>query len=200
LREDELSHKGIDKATQINKAMIDSNEYRRKFDNATENPKINKILYDCAKEILYNRSGTRYESMRWINGDTGEIIAKFDSMGNTPDLSGAEHELKVEYGESVLHKLSGHNNVITIHNHPNSTAPSAGDFNSAYKHGYNTGFVVTHDGRVFKYSSNEAISDIIYEKYWQNFIDEHYDEVNAQKMAIDKIAQNAKIIFKEIIL
>jgi hypothetical protein len=52
----------------------------------------------------------------------------------------------------------GHN--IIIHNHPNSTAPSAGDFNSAFSHGYTLGFVAAHDGRLFKYASQQEINEI----------------------------------------
>ncbi|MDR0986465.1 MAG: hypothetical protein LBL98_02055 [Ruminococcus sp.] len=198
MREDEFSHKGIDKAAQINKTIIKSNEYRRKFDNATDNPKVNKTLYDSAKEILFDRSGTRFETMYWIDGDTGEIITKFEKMGNTPELSGEDNELKVLYPDSVLHKLTGHNNVIVIHNHPNSTAPSAGDFNSAYLHGYSLGFVVTHDGRVFKYKSFNRIENSTYQAYWEEFIGSGLEEVDAQLSTIEKFESNLDIICKEV--
>jgi hypothetical protein len=200
MREDEYSHKGIDRAAQIDKKLIESNSYRRKFDMATDNPQVNKTLYDSAKALLYDRSGTRYESMRWIDGDSGDIITEFDSMGRLPELTGKDHELKVSYGDSVLHKLKGHNNIVVIHNHPNSTAPSAGDFNSAFLHGYSLGFVVTHNGRVFKYTSNESISDILYAKYWQRYVDQHYDDVEAQKKAIFDISRNFNITFEEVLV
>ncbi|MDR0946212.1 MAG: hypothetical protein LBM87_00495 [Ruminococcus sp.] len=198
-REDEYSHKGIDRAALIDKSVIESSDYKRKFDNATENPQVNKTLYTSAKEMLYDRSGTHYESMRWIDGETGEIIAKFDNMGRIDALSGKDHELKVEYGANTLHKLKGHNNIIVIHNHPNSSAPSAGDFNSAFVRGYALGFVATHDGRLFKYSSAELISEILYTKYWQRNIARHYDEVDAQIIAIKELSRNLKITFKEVI-
>jgi hypothetical protein len=198
VREDEYSHKGIDHATQIDKKMIESNEYRRKFDNATDNPKVNKSLYKAAKEILYDRSGTHYESLYWIDGNSGEVIAKFDKMGKTPELTGVEHELKVEYSESFLRKLIGYTNIVVIHNHPNSSAPSAGDFNSAFKNSYTTGFVVTHDGRVFKYVSHESISDLIYARYWQRHAEISKNAVDAQKKAIADLSRNFNISFEEV--
>jgi hypothetical protein len=194
----ELSHKGIHRETQINKAMIESNEYRRKFDNATDNAKVNKVLYESAKEMLYARSGSRYESMRWIDGDSGEIIACYDNMGNIPELTGNEHELKVEYPDSLIQKFSGHNNIIVIHNHPNSSAPSVGDFNSMFTHKYKIGFVVTHDGRVFKYTSQEEINSVIYYKYWQRYIGQHFEEIDAQIMAINDLSRNFEITFEEV--
>ncbi|MDR0944298.1 MAG: hypothetical protein LBM41_07190 [Ruminococcus sp.] len=199
VREDEYSHKGIERATQIDKNIIESNEYRRKFDNATHNPKVNKILYESAKEMLYDRSGTRYESMRWIDGDTGKIITEFNNMGKLPDLTGKDHELKVEYDDNVLHKLKGYNNVVTVHNHPNSTAPSAGDFNSAYKNGYRTGIIVAHNGRVFKYMSKQEISDIAYDITWQKYCNRGYGEIEAQIMTIEQFMRNADITFEEVL-
>ncbi|MDR0903006.1 MAG: hypothetical protein LBM59_00020 [Ruminococcus sp.] len=196
--EDELGHRGVDKAALIDRAVIDSNDYRRKFDNATDNPKLNKALYDVAKILLYDRSGSLYESMYWLDGITGEIITKFVSMGRIPKLTGKDHELKVEYSDGLLKKLRGHTNVTVIHNHPNSTAPSAGDFNSACIHNYTMGFVAAHDGRLFKYASNELINSNIYEKYWREYVEDYFEEVEAQKLAIDKIAQNSDITFEEV--
>jgi hypothetical protein len=92
-----------------------------------------------------------------------------------------------------------YNNIVVLHNHPNSSAPSAGDFNSAFKHGYSQGFVVTHDGRVFKYTSNQAINNAIYDTYWAEFRDDGFDTVEAQIRAIQKIARNADIFIEEVI-
>jgi hypothetical protein len=198
VKEDEYSHKDIDRSAQINTVYIKSNEYRRKFDNATQSPKVNKTLYDIAKNLLISRNGTRYESMYWIDGETGKIIAEFDIMGRVPELTGKDHELKVEYPDSVLHKLKGHDNVVVIHNHPNSSAPSVGDFNSAYKHGYSLGFVTAHNGDLYKYSAKTDITDLIYDQYWKSFLNDHFDFLTAQKKAIEKIAQNGLITFEEV--
>ena len=40
---------GRNKKTLVNKTYIESGEYKRKFDNATDDPLVNKALYDCAK-------------------------------------------------------------------------------------------------------------------------------------------------------
>jgi hypothetical protein len=199
VREDEYSHKGIERTAQIDKTIIESNDFRRKFDNATNNHTVNKTLYLSAKEMLYDRSGTMYETMYWIDGDTGSVITKFDKMGRNKDLTGKNHELKVEYGRNILNKLRGYNNIITIHNHPNSSAPSAGDFNSANKHGYRSGFVVTHNGRLFKYSSERVITDNLYQVYWLEFVEAGYGEIEAQIKAIEKISDTGDINFTEVI-
>ena len=53
--------------------------------------------------------------------------------------------------------------LIAIHNHPDSFAPSFADIATAYKRKYKYGVVVAHNGTIFKYS----------------IIDEKYNELNA---------------------
>jgi proteasome lid subunit RPN8/RPN11 len=199
MREDEYSHKGVDRATQIDKKLIESNEYRRKFDNATDNPKVNKTLYDSAKEMLIERSGTRYESMRWIDGDTGEIIAKAEYMGKSDKYSGSEFEEKVLYDDAKLSKqLNNHVNILTLHNHPNSTAPSSSDLNSMVIRHYRLGFVVTHDGRLYKYSANDTISSTVFDMVVSDFLDDGYSINEAQLLAYENFAKNSDISVMEV--
>ena len=69
----EYQRYGRNKDTVINSTYINSGEYRRKFDKITKNDESNRILYSKAKEMLFHRSGTLFEDMYWIDGDTGEI-------------------------------------------------------------------------------------------------------------------------------
>ena len=56
------------------KQLIESGEYKRKFDNATDNPNVNKSLYICAKNALKHRSGTELEDMYWLDSESGGVI------------------------------------------------------------------------------------------------------------------------------
>jgi hypothetical protein len=194
----EDSHKGIFRETVVDRKYIESNDFRRKFDNATDNPAVNKALYDSAKEILLDRNGTKYETMYWLDGDTGEILVKFDGMGKTDRLKGEEHEFRVEYGDKVITKLKGHNNIITLHNHPNSTAPSIGDYNSASQHGYLLGFVIAHNGRLFRYSAKSQIDEVLYNAYIRKYIRKNCDEIDAQILAIGNLAESTNITLSEV--
>ena len=42
--------------------------------------------------------------------------------------------------------------LIAVHNHPTNVHPTGSDFATARLRGYDFGLVVTHDGRVFKYT------------------------------------------------
>ena len=54
---------GRDKSTVVNKTYIESGEFRRKFDSIVDDPKIARILYSLAKEMLLHRSGTHIEDI-----------------------------------------------------------------------------------------------------------------------------------------
>ena len=49
---------GRNKETLVNHTYIESGEYRRKFDNISDNAELNKLLYQLAKKMLTHRSGT----------------------------------------------------------------------------------------------------------------------------------------------
>jgi hypothetical protein len=180
---------GRNKNTLVNKTYIESGEYRRKFDNATDNPNVNKTLYKCAKKALLHRSGTVFEDMYWIDGNTGEIIL---SVTDSTD----EHA--IVYTDKIRNAIRNNENIITLHTHPSSMPPSIDDFNSCLRHGYRCGFVACHNGRIFKYSSAQEVSKKLYDLHIGNYLDEGYEESDAQIKAIEKIKVNYLIEFKEV--
>lgn len=181
---------GRNKDTLVNKTYIESGEYRRKFDNATDNKKVNKALYDSAKQALKHRSGTVYEDMYWIDGNTGKILAcKTDST----------QERAVIYTDDIKNAIkNNNNNIVTIHTHPSSMPPSISDFNSAFRNGYDKGVVACHDGKVFIYSSKQKIENRLYDMYIQGYISEGLSEYEAQIKTLEKLKLNYAIDFKEV--
>ena len=181
---------GRNKDTIVNKTYIESGEYRRKFDNITDNSEVNKTLYDCAKKALRHRSGTVYEDMYWIDGDTGEIIL---SVTDSTD------ERAIVYSDRIKNTIKNNKNIITIHTHPSSMPPSIDDFNSCYKNGYQTGIVACHNGKVFLYSSEQEVSKSLYNLYIGEFLDDGMNEFDAQFKALNKLSESYLIKFAEVL-
>lgn len=187
----ELQRYGRNKSTLVNKAYIESGEYRRKFDKITDITRVNKALYDCAKMALIHRSGTVYEDMYWIDSKTGDIIL---SVTDSID------ERAIIYTDKIKKTISKIENIITIHTHPSSMPPSINDFNSCYKNGYRFGVVACHNGKIFIYSSQQEISQALYDLYVEAFSEDGFDEFNAQLKTLEKLRENYLIKFEEVVI
>lgn len=189
----EYQRYGRNKSTAINNAYINSGLFRRKFDKITKHDKINKILYSKAKEMLKHRSGTLYEDMYWIDGDTGEVVAS---------ALDEQTEEKIEYTKSIFKAINGKDNLVTMHTHPHSMPPSIADFNSCFKHNYAVCLVICHDGTIYSYTSAQRVQDDLYQLYVKEFRNNRNTkedaERNAQLAALTQISRNYKIHFQEV--
>lgn len=185
----EYQRYGRDKDTLVNKTYIDSGEYRRKFDKITDDPDVNKTLYNCAKAALKHRSGTEFEDMYWIDGDTGKIVIA--ALNETKPAS-------VVYADSVIKAISDKKNLITLHTHPHSMPPSANDFNTNCNYKYVIGVVACHNGKVFVYRSSQAVELKLYDLYIGQYMSEKHTEYEAQIMALEKLKRSYNIDFWEV--
>lgn len=181
---------GRNKVTLVNKTYIESGEYKRKFDNISENKAVNKTLYDCAKAALKHRSGTKFEDMYWIDGNTGEIIASALNEKETSGVAKSKRRNKV---------LARYGNIYAIHSHPASMPPSATDFNCFFEQGYSKAFVACHDGTLYSYTSEQEVSIELYNLYVSKFASNGYSEKEAQLKALAKLKENHKIYFWEVV-
>lgn len=180
---------GRNKSTLVNKTYVDSGEYRRKYDNATNNQEVNKTLYDCAKKALKHRSGTVLEDMYWIDGNTGRVLL---SVTDSTD------ERAIKYTDSIKKCIRSNNNIVTVHTHPSSMPPSIEDFNSCANNGYAKCFVACHNGKVYGYYSNEVINPKLYNLYIQKYMNGGFSEIEAQTKAIHKLSKSFDINFWEV--
>ena len=136
------------KKTVVNEKMIDSPDYRKRFNDLSDNPSVNRGAWNAAKEILKHRSGTKYEDLAFIDGSTGKYIINKDyDMENTAKPNKPMNKM-LSAAEPYT--------IIGIHNHPGSSAPSLSDLVVCMDRKYDFGVVACHDGRVYKYSVDTA--------------------------------------------
>lgn len=185
----EYQRYGRNKSTLVNKTYIKSGEYRRKFDNATNNPAVNKALYNAAKAALNNRSGTELEDMYWFDGKTGQIISK--------EINAVDPRI-VTYSDKTKSAIRSNDNIIALHTHPSSMPPSIDDFNACYNNGYKCGFIACHNGKVFGYSSEQFINPKLYELSVGDYFDSGLSEFEAQMRTLNDLKRNHKIDFWEV--
>ena len=182
--EDEAQRYGRNKDTLVNNTYINSGEYRRKFDAISDNAKLNRMLYQLAKMMLMHRSGTLYEDMYWIDLDTLKVVA---------EETGDNFQSQIVYSKKTKEEILKHNNLMTIHSHPNSFLPSIEDINSNFEWGYSKGIVVCHNGEVYAYVAEEAITPAYYNMCIAKYAAQGYNENTAMKKAFEKLQEDFNI-------
>ncbi len=123
---------------------VKTNEYRRKFNNLGETSKVERAIFNQARDILNHRSGTNFEDLAYVDSKTGEALARIDYS----EECRAKPSNQMEKWRKTLEPHT----VIAIHNHPNSRLPSRGDIIAANDRGYKYGIIACHNGTVIKYT------------------------------------------------
>ena len=144
---EESKPKYLYKDTIINKTMISSAKYRKKFSDITDDAKISRVLWKSALDMLKHRSGTKYEDLAFIDSKTGKIVTN-ESCDKESAVSPNKNMT------SMLNKAEPYT-IIAIHNHPGSSTPSFSDVMACIERKYKYGLIACHDGRIYKYYVNE---------------------------------------------
>lgn len=149
-----ISTKSIEKSyadgvgsPNVNLDYIQSREYKNKFLSVTDNPNVNKAIYERSKAALIHQNGKFTEDLSIIN-ENGDFIGGTSSK--------IDNETK--YTNAINKKIFSYpkNSLIAIHNHGTNFAPTGSDLASAGFHRYKFGIVCCHDGKIYKYSVENA--------------------------------------------
>lgn len=187
--EDEGQRYGRNKDTAINHTYINSGSYRRKFDFISDSSELNRLIFQLSKKMLEHRSGTRFEDMYWIDAAHQTVIAEETESSS---------EEQIIYSNSIQSKIQKYDNLITLHSHPNSYPPSINDLNSNFINHYGLGIVVCHDGKIFKYASNQKIREDYYKMVVEKHLKKGYNEYEAQVEALMELVIKFDIMVKEV--
>ena len=185
----EEQRQGRDKRSLVNHTYISSGEYKRKFDEITDNKELSRLMYKISKDMLEHRSGTQLEDMYWIDLDSVSVIAQETE---------STEECKINYSKKTYNAIKNCQNILTIHSHPNSSPPSVDDINSNYRFGYNMGIVVCHDGTIYKYSSDQEIRKNLFNLFASEFRVKGYNDNESHLLTLQKLHNDGYIYFKEV--
>lgn len=194
MSEKEDQRVGRNKETQINKAYIESGEYRRKFDRISDNPELNRLTYDLSKQMLKHRSGTLKEDMYWIDIEDCKVVGKETDS----ELDGRIIYSKNTFSMIEKYKQGKKKVLLTLHTHPSSFPPSIDDLNSNYNNEYYAGLIICHNGKIYLYSSDEFINKTYYEIRVADYFSRGYNEDEAQIRALIDMKKYFEIEFEEV--
>lgn len=187
--ENEGQRYGRNKDTVINHTYINSGGYRRKFDFISNSSELNRLIFQLSKKMLEHRSGTKFEDMYWIDAACRAVIA---------EETESCFEEQIVYSNGIRSKIQKYDNLITLHSHPNSYPPSINDLNSNFINHYGLGIVVCHDGKIFKYASNQEIREGYYKMVVEKYLKKGYNEYEAQIEALEELVTKFDIMVKEV--
>lgn len=131
-------------SNSINLDYINSETYANKFKKISKDNELNNLIYNKSIELLRNNNNSDTESLCIITVPNKQVLL---NVRGERDALGVELSKK-QSGIVKNCKME----MIGIHNHPTNLLPNGSDFTAAGYRGYKYGIVVTHDGRIYKYS------------------------------------------------
>lgn len=182
-------------AFSVNRALVNSHDYHKKFDDLTPHKSANESIYNQSKRILEHRDGTEFESMSVINARTGELIT--DNLSETINNNSRTGLTKEQYDKVVQSKEK----FILIHNHPASTRPSVTDILTLWKEKNATSSIIAgHDGSVFAISNinRKMPLDKMYEKAYNEYKEMGYTSEMAKIKATNTLYESGAFTIKEV--
>ncbi len=188
--EKELSHKGINRKTQINKKKIYSNAYDRKIFSLEESKELTRVIKNECINILEHRNGTMYEDLVFINSKTGKMLKRTDYKEKSKVLPSKKMYKMINNSEDY--------SIIATHNHPESTMPSGGDIFAAYDRKYKYGLIACHNGDIYKYTVNREINDMIIHIYTKKLEYFYTKEYNNHRNYFKKIEKELGIVLEKL--
>lgn len=147
-----ISHKRIPKEGKysINRKLIESNGYKRKYNGITGDSNVDDALYKYAKTGLVHRDGTNYEDLYILSRKTGKVLGK--------NVSGTD-SFGVRVNKSIVDAVKNNQgDLIGLHTHPDGTPPTGSDFETAFKRRYSFGTVACSDGSVYTYGCSDRFA------------------------------------------
>lgn len=126
----------------VDLSYIHSNDYKAKFRRISNNQELNNEIFNRAINLLTKNNGTDTEGLYILNRNGKTIL----------NINGLKNQLGVSLSDKELSIIRNYNYKIGIHNHPTNLLPNGSDFVAAGYRKYDFGIVVTHDGKIYKYS------------------------------------------------
>lgn len=129
---------------KIDLDYINSKDYADKYMKISKDMELNNVIYSKSMDIMRSNNSSDTEGLCVISVSNRQVLL---------NVRGKSDAIGVELNKKQMSIINKHkNDIIGIHNHPTNLLPNGSDFVAAGARGYQYGIVVTHDGRIYKYS------------------------------------------------
>lgn len=165
-----VKENGIDNAFTVDYAVINSKAYHDKFEEITRHKAVNESLYKKAADFLAHRNGTPYEDIAMFDSRTGELIVENKSA------KGLQTFRCGLTAKQTKHLNDTGKYFEIVHNHPNSSIPSADDVCGLFNRPKADGSTIfCHNGVVYRMEKLKPFNniDVMVEKTKRKIISDH---------------------------
>lgn len=178
--------------SKVSPKLVNSKEFKAKFNNITGNPEVDNQIYEHARAALTHRSGTYGEDLYLVSIVDGSTKLAHTSskeyLGVTPT--------------SDLHKAIENNapgTLFSIHNHPSNIPPTGSDFAASAARQYAGSIVALHNGEVYYYKHGHGqFNAREFDAAAKRFEDKGLDQTEALIKTMDEFAQRFGITWKKL--
>ncbi|MBQ2185043.1 MAG: hypothetical protein II399_10445, partial [Lachnospiraceae bacterium] len=139
-----------DSVIDVDFKYIDSEEYKKKFIGLTGSEIVDEKICDYCRTILRDRTGTHFETLLLVDMDNGDVILTINST------KPSEISYSKENAAIIEQTLKEKKRILSIHNHPTGSPPSADDSVSAKIKGYVEGITCGHNASVYVFFPSEV--------------------------------------------
>ena len=175
----------------VSESMLNSREWLGKIQSLSDDPYEQRQFVSEAKEILKDRSGSDGEDISVYNRTRKEWYRYWE--GNRSE--------QVIYSKKFDDQIKKHvkDELVSFHNHPNSQAPSNGDINSAWYRGYSEGYVLGHNGAVYRYGPcSHIIPSMICGKHIAVYDGTGYTDIERSVYLMRWLSKEYKFVYEEV--
>ena len=136
---------------------IKSNEFSKKLLSITDSFDERRGIHKSIIEALEHRSGTYFEDLSYVDSKNGKYIInkEYDFYDEEKRISAC----KPNHSMNALIRDAQEHEIIGVHNHPFSGAPSTDDIRRAYERKYKYGVVQCHNGTIYKYTVDDSFEN-----------------------------------------
>ena len=167
----------------VNWSVVQSDDYRKRLEKLSGNPKVVDSIQTHIIWALSNRTGTKTEELYALSLVDGHEIARIDDqyfdygVKRTPQFT-----RKVDEADRLGER------ILFIHNHPRGLPPSLGDINVLLDNTNVRGITAGHNGSLYFYSRPEKeVSEKDYYVSIEHF--KAYSEVTSMEKALEQCSQ-----------
>ena len=163
---------------------INSERYKAKFSNLTEDKNLNRAIYERCKAAVIHQSGKYTEDLTVLDASTGQNLYTTSSKQNFETLYTAG--MKADIKSRPRYSLA------SVHNHGTNLPPSGSDLATAGHYGYKFGVVACNDGEVYYYSieNAEPFTSGAYDFTVEKFKQRGYNVREAMMQALDAFSKS----------